>query len=99
VIALRSCESDMEATSSIVADVLPWSEGCMWGRTQLQNRVCQRSAQSLHTKSFFVREVRLHALRTLRGRTGTQLVELFGMWLGCWARGGEVQDFEALRQL
>jgi hypothetical protein len=70
VIALRSCESDMEATSSIVADVLPWSEGCMWGRTQLQNRVCcQRSAQSLHTKSFFVREVQLHALRTLRGRT------------------------------
>lgn len=30
---------------------------------------------------------------------GTQLVELFGMWLGCCARGGEVQDFEALRQL
>ena len=74
VITLRSCESDMEATSSIK---LTYCLG-VWDVCGMEHaaaiRVWTSPAGLLRIVlprgwEFFVREVRMHALRTLRGRT------------------------------
>jgi hypothetical protein len=56
------------------------------------HKVCTQSRSSFEKCGCMLSE-------HFEAESGTQLVELFGMWLGCCARGGEVQDFEALRQL